>query len=76
MPWYHIVQYNRTKVESHRMTDLGANLRKSYRAHLKALGILRWNMGSDIKIHEVQSSAMILIDVTCSVDSVITWTWI
>ena len=32
-------------------------------ARLKALGILRWNMGSDMKIHEVQSSTMVLIDV-------------
>ena len=31
--------------------------------HLKALGILRWNMGSDIKRHEIQSRAMVLIDV-------------
>ena len=32
-------------------------------ACLKALGILRWNLGSDIKLHELQSSAMVLIDV-------------
>ena len=31
---------------------------------LKALGIRRWNLGSDIKIHEVQSSAMVFIDVS------------
>ena len=32
-------------------------------ARLKALGILRWNLGSDIKIHDLRSSAMVLIDV-------------
>ncbi len=32
-------------------------------AHLKALAILRWNLGADIKLHEFQSSAMVLIDV-------------
>ena len=32
-------------------------------ARLKALGILRWNLGSDIKLHDLQSSAMVLIDV-------------
>ena len=32
-------------------------------ARLKALGILRWNLGSDIKIHDLQSSAMGLINV-------------
>ena len=32
-------------------------------AHLKALGILRWNLGSDIEIHDLRSSAMVLIDV-------------
>ena len=31
-------------------------------ARLKALGILRWNLGSDIKLHDLQSSAMVLID--------------
>ena len=32
-------------------------------AALKALGILRWNMGLDIKRHEVQSSMTVLIAV-------------
>ena len=32
-------------------------------ARLKALGILKWNVGSDVKLHELQSSAMVLIDV-------------
>ena len=32
-------------------------------AHLKALGILKWNMGSDIKRHVVQKTVMILIAV-------------
>ena len=32
-------------------------------ARLKALGILRWNLGSDIEIHDLRSSAMVLIDV-------------
>jgi len=32
-------------------------------ARLNALGILRWNLGSDIKIHDLRSSAMVLIDV-------------
>ncbi len=32
-------------------------------ARLKALGIQRWNLGSDIKIHDLRSSAMVLIDV-------------
>ena len=32
-------------------------------ACLTALGILRWNMGSDTKRHEVQSSVMVLIAV-------------
>ena len=35
-------------------------------AHLKALGILRWNLGSDIKLHDLRSSAMVLIDVGTS----------
>ena len=32
-------------------------------ARLKALGILRWNLGSDFKTHDLRSSAMVLIDV-------------
>ena len=32
-------------------------------SRLKALGILRWNLGSDIKLHDIWSSAMVLIDV-------------
>ena len=32
-------------------------------ARLKALGILRWNLGSDIKLHDLRSSAMVLINV-------------
>ena len=33
-------------------------------ARLKAIGILRWKLGSDINLHEIQSSAMVLIDVS------------
>ena len=32
-------------------------------AHLKALCILRWNMGSDIKRHDVLKTVMVLIAV-------------
>ena len=32
-------------------------------ARLKALCILRLNLGSDIKLHDLRSSAMVLIDV-------------
>ena len=32
-------------------------------ARLKALGILRWNLGSDIKLFDLRSSAMVLINV-------------
>ena len=38
-------------------------------ARLKALGILRWNLGSDIEIHDLQSSVMVLIDVFRTVGS-------
>ncbi len=40
------------------------NFQMCLMARLKALGILRWNLGSDIKIHDLRSSAMVLIDVT------------
>ena len=33
-------------------------------ARLKALGILRWNLGSDIKLSDLRSSVMVLIDVS------------
>jgi len=32
-------------------------------ARLKTLGFLMWNLGLNIKLHEFQSSAMVLIDV-------------
>ena len=40
-------------------------------ARLKALGILRWNLGSDIKLHDLRSSAMVLIDVSSHYDCVL-----
>ena len=40
------------------------NFQMCLMARLKALGILRWNLGSDIEIHDLRSSAMVLIDVT------------
>ena len=39
------------------------NFQMCLMARLKALGILRWNLGSDIEIHDLRSSAMVLIDV-------------
>ena len=33
-------------------------------ARLKALGILRWSLGSDIKLSDLRSSVMVLIDVS------------
>jgi hypothetical protein len=38
-------------------------LQMNLMAHLKALCILRWNMGSDIKRHDVQKTVMVLIAV-------------
>ena len=38
-------------------------LQMNLMARLKALCILRWNMGSDFKRHEVQKTAMVLIAV-------------
>ena len=38
-------------------------LQMNLMARLKALCILRWNMGSDIKRHEVQKTVMVLIAV-------------
>ncbi len=40
-------------------------------AALKALGILRWNIGSDIKRHEVQSSMIVLIAVAADLKNVL-----
>ena len=38
-------------------------LQMNLMAHLKALCILRWNMGSDIKRHDVLKTVMVLIAV-------------
>ena len=40
-------------------------------AALKAFGILMWNMGSDIKRHEVQSSMIVLIAVAADLKNVL-----
>ena len=40
-------------------------------AALKAFGILMWNMGSDIKRHEVQSSMIVLITVAADLKNVL-----
>ena len=39
------------------------NFQMCLMARLKALGTLRWNLGSDIEIRDLRSSAMVLIDV-------------
>ena len=39
------------------------NFQMCLMARLKALGILRWNLGSDIKLHDHRSSVIVLIDV-------------
>ena len=48
-------------VKKHKISPY--NFQMCLMACLKALGILRWNLGSDIKIHDLRSSAMVLIDV-------------
>ena len=40
-------------------------------AALKTLGILMWNIGSDIKRHEVQSSMIVLIAVAADLKNVL-----
>ena len=40
-------------------------------AALKNLGILMWNIGSDIKRHEVQSSMIVLIAVAADLKNVL-----
>ena len=40
-------------------------------ADLKTVGILIWNIGSDIKRHEVQSSMIVLIAVAADLKNVL-----
>ena len=39
------------------------NFQMCLMARLKALDILRWNLCSDIKLHDLESSEMVLINV-------------